>query len=88
MPPRNTLPPNTCVCGKLNCPIPFGRCHCGCGRETALAKINRYDRGIHQGMPVKYIHGHTGGYERYVRLPDGLCICRDPRCAVRQSALR
>lgn len=39
--------------------IPYGRCHCGCGRMTSIAKQTRSGRGDVQGEPVRYVRGHA-----------------------------
>lgn len=38
--------------------IPFGYCHCGCGRKTTISShtSNRYGRV--KGQPVRYLSGH------------------------------
>lgn len=33
-------------------------CLCGCGKPTALAKINSREKGWIKGQPLKYISGH------------------------------
>ena len=39
--------------------IPFGYCHCGCGKKTNIAEENHPSRGVLKGKPMKYICGHT-----------------------------
>lgn len=39
--------------------IPYGRCHCGCGRKTNLATKTVTKRGTRKGEPLHYIHGHA-----------------------------
>ncbi len=48
-----------CVCGKMNCPVPHGTCHCGCGRETTFAKESRPKQNVYAGEFYSYIHGHN-----------------------------
>ena len=48
-----------CVCGDPACVIPYGTCHCGCGGNTTISKINRYDRGVFQGKPTLRLRGHA-----------------------------
>lgn len=38
--------------------IPYGYCHCGCGRKTSIADESR--RGKIKGEPVRYVRGHGG----------------------------
>lgn len=40
--------------------IPFGYCHCGCGRKTVLATKNATKKGWVKGEPLLYLHGHAG----------------------------
>ncbi len=40
--------------------IPYGYCHCGCGRKTGVPKGNSYAQGRYKGVPVHYVHGHNG----------------------------
>lgn len=35
-----------------------GLCHCGCGGETQIAKVNNTQRGHVAGEPRRYIKGH------------------------------
>lgn len=39
--------------------IPYGECHCGCGRLVNLAPWNSNDRGWAKGEPVKFMSGHN-----------------------------
>ena len=39
--------------------IPKGFCQCGCGGETALAKVTYRKIGHVKGEPVRFIKGHT-----------------------------
>lgn len=47
-----------CICGNIDCAIPYGTCHCGCGEITRVATRNRYDVGHRKGMPVPYMQSH------------------------------
>lgn len=49
---------SSCICGKDNCEIPFGFCHCGCGRQTIIAERSNTKSGTIKGVPQKYIFGH------------------------------
>jgi Helix-turn-helix domain len=37
--------------------VPFGECHCGCGKRTAVASVARNGRAA--GEPSRYISGHN-----------------------------
>ena len=39
--------------------IPYGYCHCGCGRKTNLAPQTQRAKGWVKGEPLKWIHGHS-----------------------------
>jgi len=56
------VPP--CSCGKPDCKIPFGLCHCGCGRKTSISTENRPRYGIKRGDPQRFIVGH----HKYLRI--------------------
>jgi len=55
LPPDPTL----CVCGKRDCGIPFGYCHCRCRNKTPLARQRMPDRNLYAGFPLQYINGHN-----------------------------
>jgi hypothetical protein len=38
--------------------IPFGLCHCGCEKQTSIAKRNDYRKKRLKGWPAPYIHNH------------------------------
>lgn len=42
--------------------IPYGYCHCGCGKKTIIAKATNRTYGYIKGTPHRYLHGH-GGHE-------------------------
>jgi hypothetical protein len=56
MTPSSNIVP--CVCKKLDCPIPFGICHCGCGTKTTLAILYHPDRGIIRVTPSRFAPRH------------------------------
>lgn len=39
--------------------IPYGFCHCGCGRKTAIATRTNLARGVIKGQPSRYLPGHS-----------------------------
>lgn len=53
------------MCGALNCEIPWGQCHCGCGEPAPIAKRTTTRYGHVKGEPIRYISGH---YQRSTRL--------------------
>lgn len=48
----------TCICGDRTCDIPYGKCHCRCGRTTTIAVQNNNRHGWRRGFPLKYCYGH------------------------------
>lgn len=68
--------------------IPFGFCHCGCGRRTPLAARSR--RGVRAGDPARFVLGHntatgTAKPRPAITLSDQLCACG---CGQRTSIAR
>lgn len=55
--------------------IPYGYCHCGCGRKTKLARATRKEAGWIKGEPLRYIDGHCRRKEMDPPNPSGLCQC-------------
>ena len=39
--------------------IPYGYCHCGCGKLTELAPRTNRNRGWVKGKPIHFVHGHN-----------------------------
>jgi hypothetical protein len=50
----------TCICGDADCRIPWGTCHCGCGRTTHIARQNDTRRRTNQilGRHLRFINHH------------------------------
>lgn len=48
-----------CICRDPQCTIPYGLCHCGCGKQTRLAKITNHARFRIAGQPYRYFHSHA-----------------------------
>lgn len=44
-----------------DCPVTYGKCHCGCGQDTPLVQHDKVNQGRIAGMPVKVITGHNKG---------------------------
>lgn len=55
-PQENILP--RCMCGEVDCNIPYGLCHCGCGGTTPLARQGVTKKGWVYGNPIKFMKGH------------------------------
>ena len=58
MPLLTTLPPNTCICGELDCQITYGYCHCGCGGKTTIPNKSNKRFGYVAGVPRQWIRFH------------------------------
>jgi hypothetical protein len=43
-------------------PIPLGKCQCGCGADTKIAKKTISAKGIVKGQPMRYLRGHAGSW--------------------------
>jgi hypothetical protein len=43
-------------------PIPPGRCQCGCGADTKVARKTITAKGIVIGQPMRYLRGHAGSW--------------------------
>jgi hypothetical protein len=77
-----------CICGKQNCRIPYGTCHCGCGEITNLSEItDEYDAYV-KGKPKTWVAKHykpSGPYfhkKTSKALSENPCVCGNPNCLV------
>lgn len=68
-----------CVCGKEDCGIDFGYCHCGCNQKTKINKQSSNKSGCMAGDPNIYKAGH---FKKPQTLPEGVCICRKTDCTI------
>lgn len=59
-PTSKIVTPSLCICGKPNCQIPFGRCHCGCGGRVNLVLFVDYKNDVTFQEARKSIAGHAG----------------------------
>ena len=66
-----------CVCGKKDCLVPFGFCHCGCGKPTKIAKSSSRIYKTRSGYPNAYLPSHA----RRLNSSDA-CVCGDPACTI------
>ncbi len=57
--------------------IPYGYCHCGCGKKTGIAKGTDTKKGRIKGQPVRYLPGHNKDKHLQIENPNpsGLCMC-------------
>jgi hypothetical protein len=46
-------------------PKPFGKCQCGCGADTKIAKKTISAKGIIKGQPMRYLRGHAGSWREH-----------------------
>ena len=58
-PHKFTIPAHLCICRDPSCLIPYGKCHCTCGREVPVAYRDWKIRGWKKGVPIRYISGHS-----------------------------
>ena len=54
--PSQSVP--LCICGDPSCKIPYGYCHCGCGRKTTLSPFTCKKWLSVKGEPQRFIKGH------------------------------
>jgi len=60
MTPRkvNIVSHDGCVCRNPDCSIPYGTCHCGCGRITSIAPQSISAKNRIKGEPLLFLLGH------------------------------
>lgn len=51
----------------LESSVPYGYCHCGCGRKTAISDRTHTKYGHVKGKPMKFIKGHAAARARATR---------------------
>lgn len=56
----------TCVCGKADCGVPFGFCHCGCKNLTKICPHTDKRHGAIKGKPLIFITGHNARLRRVI----------------------
>lgn len=52
-----------------------GRCKCGCGKKTNIARQDAPERGIFKGLPNHFINGHQRRLSPHEYLVDGKTGC-------------
>ena len=55
---RPILAEGLCICRNINCGFMFGYCHCGCGKNTRIAKYTFSMWGWIQDLPKPFLNGH------------------------------
>ena len=63
-------------------PVPYGKCHCGCGQATNIAKKTITAKGIVKGQPMRYRRGHGSSW----RESGGYAVNRSTGCWVWQRS--
>jgi hypothetical protein len=61
---KKTAPRGGCGapgCSRADCPIPYGKCHCDCGRDAPLADVDDRTRNYVRGEPRLYVQGDQRG---------------------------
>lgn len=69
--------------------IPYGYCHCGCGKKTTISQVNNKRRGYVRGNPNKFFTGHKNRRISHLT-SDGYSLIRQPQhpnCHVRGNLL-
>jgi hypothetical protein len=55
MPSERSIP---CICGNTDCGVPYGYCHCRCGRKTTICHLTNTQFGRRAGWPTMWSAGH------------------------------
>jgi hypothetical protein len=63
-------------------PVPYGKCHCGCGRDTNIAKKTITAKGVVKGEPMRYLRGHGSSWREH----GGYAIDRATGCWIWQRS--
>ena len=58
-PTENIVPPHPCYCGRDNCIVAYGHCHCRCGEKTTVSTVNKKQNRWVKGQPYLYLYGHV-----------------------------
>jgi hypothetical protein len=62
--------------------VPAGKCQCGCGADTKIAKKTVNAKGITKGQPMRYLRGHAGSWREH----GGYAIDRGTGCWIWQQS--
>lgn len=82
MPSESNLPRPICVCGNMDCDIPYGHCHCGCGILTNISNRNDTLANKKKGKPMRFAPHHNGTLKREMELKLEGCVCGDQGCTI------
>lgn len=63
-PTESIVAPHQCYCGKSDCVVAFGYCHCKCGEKVKISTITHKQHRWVEGQPLLYLNGHS----RIIRL--------------------
>jgi hypothetical protein len=58
-------------------PIAYGKCHCGCGHDTNMAKKTITAKGVVKGEPMRYLRGHASSWREdgcYATCGNRICV--------------
>lgn len=55
---NDIVPSSPCYCGKPDCKIPYGFCHCKCGQKTRISTVNHSGLGWVKGRPLLVVRFH------------------------------
>lgn len=67
-----------CVCENPDCKIPYGTCHCGCGRETRIQDQKSSSGKGRYKWPRLWCAGHNCR----ASWNEEVCVCGFPECSV------
>jgi len=65
---------------------PYGKCQCGCGKDTPLSRANDMRIGIQVGKPTRYCHGHNATASAADRLRRKTVVSESSSCWEWQAA--
>lgn len=80
--PSQSVTPSLCSCGDPTCTVPYGYCHCGCGKQTKLMKTNSTRRNLKRGEPMRYWLGHNPRRKMQFDQRHSQCVCLNPDCRI------
>jgi hypothetical protein len=64
---RPRFPDGLCICGEVDCPIPYGICHCGCGKPTKIPTCTHVKANRYAGRPLTFLNGHSRALYAHMR---------------------
>lgn len=48
-----------CICGDESCSVPYGECHCRCGKKAKISPQTDRALGYIKGQPRRFLAGHS-----------------------------